>query len=94
VGSDLRALGCNVDHRHSGICYVSPAQRNAGEDHAILAARHAVYRDARERNPACWSRYTRNWTPMGAITLNPEKDSVVSTASTSTHKAALAGYPR
>ena len=33
----------NVDHRHSGIRYVSPAQRHAGEDHAILAARHALY---------------------------------------------------
>ena len=37
----------NVDHRHSGIRYVSPAQRHAGEDHAILAARHAVYLEAR-----------------------------------------------
>ena len=33
----------NFDHRHSGIRYVSPAQRHAGDDHAILAARHAVY---------------------------------------------------
>jgi putative transposase len=33
----------NVDHRHSGIRYVSPAQRHAGEDQAILAARHALY---------------------------------------------------
>jgi putative transposase len=27
----------NFEHRHSGIRYVSPAQRHAGEDHAILA---------------------------------------------------------
>ncbi len=33
----------NVDHRHSGIRYVSPAQRHAGEDQAILAARHDLY---------------------------------------------------
>ena len=63
----------NVDHRHSGIRYVSPAQRHAGEDHAILAARHALYLQARERNPARWSRHTRNWSPIGAVTLNPEK---------------------
>ena len=31
----------NVEHRHSGIRYVSPAQRHAGDDHAILAARDA-----------------------------------------------------
>ena len=32
----------NHDHGHSGIRYVSPAQRHAGEDHTILAARHAL----------------------------------------------------
>ena len=45
----------NHDHRHSGIRYVSPAQRHAGEDHAILAARHALYMRAREAKPARWS---------------------------------------
>lgn len=70
----------NVDHRHSGIRYVSPAQRHAGDDHAILAARHALYVQARERNPARWSRDTHNWTPIGAVTLNPERDSVVAMA--------------
>ncbi len=56
----------NVDHRHSGIRYVSPAQRHAGEDKAILAARHAVYQNGRELHPARWSAQTRNWTPVGA----------------------------
>lgn len=67
----------NVDHRHSGIRYVSPAQRHAGEDHSILAARHALYATARELNPARWSGKTRNWSPIGAVTLNPERDCVV-----------------
>jgi hypothetical protein len=80
----------NVDHRHSGIRYVSPAQRHAGADHAILAARHAVYLEARAKNPARWSRHTRNWTPIGAVTLNPEKDSVVGIVSKSTNQTALA----
>jgi len=71
----------NVDHRHSGIRYVSPSQRHAGDDHAILAARHTVYVQARERNPARWSRHTRNWSPIGAVTLNPERDSVLATKS-------------
>jgi putative transposase len=67
----------NFEHRHSGIRYVTPAQRHAGDDHAILAARHALYTEARELNPARWSRNTRNWTPIGAVTLNPERDSVI-----------------
>jgi putative transposase len=70
----------NVDHRHSGIRYVSPAQRHAGDDHAILAARHTLYAQARERNPARWSRDTRDWTPIGAVTLNPERDAAVAMA--------------
>jgi transposase InsO family protein len=71
----------NVEHRHSGIRYVSPEQRHAGDDHAILAARHALYTEARKRNPARWSGNTRNWAPIGTVTLNPERDSVVRTHS-------------
>ncbi|MBS0172920.1 MAG: transposase, partial [Nitrospira sp.] len=67
----------NSEHRHSGIRYVTPAQRHALEDRAILAARHQTYLQARERNPARWSRGTRDWTPVGAVTLNPERDDVV-----------------
>ena len=70
----------NEAHCHSGIRYVTPAQRHAGEDHAVLAARHALYQQARERNPRRWSGPTRNWTPIGAVTLNPERDSVVAAA--------------
>ena len=69
----------NFDHHHSGIRYVSPAQRHAGNDHAILAARHEVYLKARERNPARWSGDTRNWAPIGPVTLNPERDSIIKT---------------
>lgn len=69
----------NFDHRHSGIRYVSPAQRHAGDDQQILAARHELYLQARERNPARWSGATRNWVPVGPVTLNPERDMVVQT---------------
>lgn len=72
----------NFEHKHSGIQYVSPAQRHAGGDHAILEARHAVYLAARQRNPARWSGNTRNWTPVGPVTLNPERDSAVDLAAT------------
>lgn len=67
----------NFEHRHSGIRYVSPAQRHAGDDRAILAARHALYTRARELNPARWSGTTRNGSPIGPVTLNPERDCIV-----------------
>ena len=66
------------NHRHSGIRYVSPAQRHAGQDRPILAQRHTVYLQARERNPSRWSRHTRNWEPIEAVALNPERDEMVS----------------
>jgi putative transposase len=63
----------NHEHRHSGIRYVTPAQRHAGEDKTILAARHRLYTEARERNPQRWARHTRDWTPIDVVTLNPER---------------------
>lgn len=80
----------NFDHRHSGIRYVTPAQRHAGDDREILAARHELYQCAREQQPARWSGDTRNWTPMGAVTLNPERDSVIKTQLLNGHLKPLA----
>jgi transposase InsO family protein len=67
----------NHEHRHSGIRYVSPAQRHAGEDQSILSRRHELYVAARAANPRRWARHTRNWQPIATVTLNPERDSVV-----------------
>ena len=39
-----------------------------------LAHRHALYQEARQRMPERWSGTTRNWTPVGAVTLNPERE--------------------
>ena len=75
----------NVDHRHSSIRYVSPQQRHIGQDKAILAARHALYTQARQRNPARWSGNTRDWSHIGVVTLNPERDEVVSMAASAQH---------
>jgi len=80
----------NVEHKHSGIRYVSPQQRHAGDDHAILRARHALYTAAKGLNPARWSGGTRNWQPMGPVTLNPERDSVISEHATANHIQQLA----
>jgi transposase InsO family protein len=64
----------NHEHRHSGLRFVAPAQRHARQDPSILAARAAVYESARERHPRRWSGAARDWTPIGAVTLNPERD--------------------
>ena len=39
--------------------------------------RNAVYQQAREAHPARWSGETRNWSPVDAVTLNPERDCVM-----------------
>jgi putative transposase len=70
----------NQEHRHSGIRYLTPAQRHAGHDGPMLAARHALYQRARDSHPRRWSGRTRNWTPIGPVTLNPERDAVVQAA--------------
>ena len=75
----------NIDHRHSGIGYVSPQQRHVGDDRAILAARHALYLQAKQRNPARWSGNTRDWSHTTVVTLNPERDTVVNTAASTQH---------
>jgi putative transposase len=71
----------NDEHRHSGIRYVTPSQRHAGRDRGLLAGRHELYQRARQFNPRRWSGQTRDWTPVAAVTLNPERDSVIRTAS-------------
>ena len=70
----------NHDHAHSGIRYVSPAHRHAGEDVAILAARHVLYQEAKAQHPRRWSGANRNWSPITVVTLNPEREAVVNAA--------------
>ena len=67
----------NHEHRHSGIQHVTPDQRHRGEDIKILDARHALYQQQKRKNPARWSGQTRNWSPVGAVTLNPEREEAV-----------------
>src|SRR6202012_5860970 len=72
---------------------VTPAQRHAGQDRPLLDVRHAVYQDARGRNPRRWSRQTRNWTPVTAVTLNPERDTLVQAATSQTQLSGSIGTP-
>ncbi len=61
----------NSEHRHSAIRFITPDDRHSGREGAILAARAQVYESARQRHPERWSRRTRNWSPVGAVHLNP-----------------------
>ena len=63
----------NHEHRHSRIRFVTPAQRHQGLDKEVLAKRDDVYQQARLRHPERWSRKTRDWIPVAAVTLNPER---------------------
>lgn len=60
----------NNEHKHSAIKYVTPIQRRRGEDIAILANRHAVLEEARQRNPERWSQSLRNLTHQPTVVLN------------------------
>ncbi|MCA3223083.1 MAG: hypothetical protein ING41_11965, partial [Burkholderiales bacterium] len=46
--------------------------------------RHALYIQARQRNPRRWSGSTRDWSHIGVVSLNPEHDSGVNPAASAT----------
>lgn len=65
----------NEEHCHSAVRFVTPSQRHAGQDAALLGKRVEVYEAARARHPRRWSGATRNWQPVTVVHLNPEKTS-------------------
>ena len=67
----------NGEHRHSGIRFVTPAERHAGRDREILERRELVYAEARAQHPERWTGRTRNWEPVGTVRLNPENQETV-----------------
>ena len=64
----------NHKHRHSGIQFVTPAQRHAGSDQAILIRRKTTYLAAKAAHPNRWSQAIRNWDWCSQVRLNPDKD--------------------
>ena len=65
----------NNEHRHSGIKFVTPAQRHDGKDQQILENRQAVYEAAKLTRPDRWrNRSTRNWERTEKVWLNPPKE--------------------
>lgn len=61
----------NDDHQHSGISFVTPSQRHAEQDRAILANRRRIYAQARQRRPDRWTRGIRTWERIDVVVLNP-----------------------
>lgn len=48
----------------------STEDRHSGREAAILAARQAVYEEARSERPERWSGRARNWDPITEVHLN------------------------
>ena len=68
----------NFEHLHSGIKFVTPAARHAGQDSAILEKRNIVYQKAQEKNPLRWSKKTRDWKRIAIVKLNCLKEEIES----------------
>lgn len=66
----------NKEHCHSGIRFVTPDARHRGEDKLILERRKVVYEVARVAHPERWSGDIRNWSWIGAVSLNPSRASL------------------
>lgn len=73
----------NDEHQHSGIGYVPPAARHAGDDIAILETRRATYERARRQHPERWARQTRAWSRPSTVILNQKPDHATVTTTTS-----------
>lgn len=66
----------NNEHRHSRIKFVTPNERHNGLDIAILKRRKDLYEKKKKENSSRWSGSTRNWEPIDAVYLNPEKQKI------------------
>jgi putative transposase len=61
----------NNEHRHSGINYVTPAERHAGKDVEVLEKRKAIYEKTRQEHPERWSGKISDWDYSDTEWLNP-----------------------
>lgn len=64
----------NQEHRHSGIRFVTPAQRHANLDAELLQKRARVYEAAKQAMPERWrGRAVRDWSHIAEVWLNPDR---------------------
>lgn len=63
-----------TEHHHSGLQFITPAERHKGSGNTIMAQRRALYERAKAKHPERWnSRSIRNWQLPTAVYLNPER---------------------
>lgn len=71
-------LWYNHQHKHKALNFVTPHQKHSGEDVALLAQRHELYQQHRDKNPRRWIKgNTRDWTPVQSTALNPPDDRTI-----------------
>ncbi|WP_422489241.1 hypothetical protein [Endozoicomonas sp. ALE010] len=67
----------NEEHRHSGIKFLTQAQRHRGETKELMDNRKKVYQLAKLRHPERWGkRATRNWNLTDEVWLNTDRSAV------------------
>ncbi|MBN2890455.1 MAG: IS3 family transposase [Bacteroidales bacterium] len=64
----------NNEHLHSSIGYVTPVQRETGEDTKIFAKRNKVLLKAKSEHPERWSSKIRQWKKIDVVFLNPDDE--------------------
>ena len=63
-----------IIYHHSGIKFLTAAERHAGKSEEILNKRHEVYEAAKAAHPERWNgRETRNWNNITEVYLNPDR---------------------
>ena len=66
----------NNEHLHSKLRYITPNERHQGKDSEILSRRKQVMTDFRGAHPYRFSGELRNFEPIGAVYLNPDREPV------------------
>lgn len=66
----------NEDHLHSGIGFVTPADRHAGRHCGVLSRRREVFEAARARHPERWSGQIRTLETYDTVTMHAEPTEV------------------
>ena len=76
------------EHHHSGIKFLTPAERHAGKGALILENRRKVYEVAKAAHPERWNgRNTRNWDDITEVYLNPDRTYTETEVSVGTDEA-------
>jgi len=66
----------NHQHLHSGIGFVTPADRHERRDLAILAQRRSLYDEAQAAHPERWTKRHRPWDRPEKVLLLPSQQAV------------------